>query len=1473
MRVRVRLSWQAQRGRKFSATLARVTERFARGNSVSPALLPLPTQLDGPDVVDPFSVEPGVLLFGGRFCVVEPAQFSTDTWSLVVSDVERVLGEAPHHRLHVQHIMTGGDVAAKIRLAAAVDSATQSHVYHWMSQPSGTLLLTQSARSLNLQAPLSPGDSILVASALTDLLARLHEAGVVGVGIQQDQIQLSRDKVTLTGFQHILHTGSASNDIQSLISVLDPFVDESVKDALRPIPRTAKQLLDRVRALNRQPVETLLAELLPSRAPFIGRETTLRSMLKHFEAARRGEAQIVGVVGAEGMGKSRLLEQLQDELARYAPCRTALASFGVAADARVPGFVGALDTLALASLLGSPKDRTVLAHRIRDAAGPLTSLIASLSTGLSQLLGAETRPPELHLDEQFVRHASTIANVIRSVGTSERPLIVLLDDAHEITPADQTILRYLLDETVSHHTMVVACSLSPIPHTLDAVIPTLYALTAFTVSDIERLTSATLPGHVESRRDLAQTLWKHSRGIPMTVWATIQAWTNEGYLVYRPDSRSWFLDGSPSTTTGVVDLFRHHYRQLSLDARYLGLLASIQPSPVTRQWFAEVTAWAADRVGRATYSLVSRGVAVEESGGRLRVPNGALASMIRDASGQRRLQSAHRQIALWLRSRNTGDLTQLAWHEEHATPPGKNEELCSWHVEAGHQLMNVYNIDRSKWHYERARERTSAEDLDVDAVEGLADIDLLTGRTENAIQGYLDAMERAGSTERSLQIASKAVYGFYRRGSTKLALRLGAAALRQAGEPVPRAGFSAVLLASWTVLTFWRRPTLGAAERDALCQLYPVLAAVVSNTTPSLLMLYVSRGAKHARGLTTPNASTALMFAAQGLAVVGTLFPFVRSFERRIIDRAAQLATTHDDPWAIGVVHHMRGLIEFNDGEWQAGQTSMDLAVSSFAASGDMTVGVLSLLSRAMHSYNRDHAERILVGLRRCEVAAVRQRAQDAICMAGALRAVLLARRGEPSAEALTDSLLARLDAIEDHSLSVSLAYGYLSRALLYLGRANDALARANQGVVGVGRFPNMSFMMEPLMSRLEILLSRSASRPSEWWAVRRELFLVWISVRRSPGQLANWRILAGRADLMRGRPVEARKRFESVIETRSVHRESHSMMQAHLHLASLTEATDPANAKAHHDASQNYANQLGLTLPQWGAPEDLGTITPIPSATPMALPENLSTTVAVTAIAGPLLPALQETLPSAVTFMPYIDEALEYRGNADRFQLLVVNLVFAGRDLLPGIGELTLSVGPAKLSKQEAAPINRAAAGDHILIEVAVQGLNGPLQTIGGWNVCEEIAHALGGFLHSEQTDESARLMAYLPADEPLSYSQQGQIAAFNQDDDLKVVLIVHSDDRTRATVAASVAQLGLPARELTDPDQITPSLGRHALAAFVEKAHAPVVERRILQPVVQLVARGTPVDIDTRVLRVPFVFGDLAEIIEELGLMRADE
>lgn len=332
-------------------------------------------------------------------------------------------------------------------------------------------------------------------------------------------------------------------------------------------------------------------------------------------------------------------------------------------------------------------------------------------------------------------------------------------------------------------------------------------------------------------------------------------------------------------------------------------------------------------------------------------------------------------------------------------------------------------------------------------------------------------------------------------------------------------------------------------------------------------------------------------------------------------------------------------------------------------------------------------------------------------------------------------------------------------------------------------------------------------------------------------------------------------------------------MMQAHLHLASLTEATDPVNARAHYDASQNYANQLGLSLPQWGTADEMSPMTPIPHSIPAVLPEQSTTTVAVATIAGPLLPALQETLPAAVAFTTYIHDTMEYRGNADRFQLLVVNLVFAGRDLLPGSGKLALSIRPETLTDEETAPIRRADAGDHILVEVAIQGLKGPPEKIAGWTVCEEIVHALGGFLHSKQTDDSAHLLAYLPTNEPLSFSKQDELPTFSADDHLKVVLIVHSDDRTRATVAASIAQLGLPVRELTDPDQITQSLGRHALAAFVEKAHAPVVERRILQPVVQLVARGVATETDGRALRVPFVFGDLAELVDDLGLMTADD
>ena len=60
--------------------------------------------------------------------------------------------------------------------------------------------------------------------------------------------------------------------------------------------------------------------------------------------------------------------------------------------------------------------------------------------------------------------------------------------------------------------------------------------------------------------------------------------------------------------------------------------------------------------------------------------------------------------------------------------------------------------------------------------------------TDTALELYLDALHRSGETERGLHIASKAVYGLYRRGAGRAAMVLGNAALRQAGEPTPKPG-------------------------------------------------------------------------------------------------------------------------------------------------------------------------------------------------------------------------------------------------------------------------------------------------------------------------------------------------------------------------------------------------------------------------------------------------------------------------------------------------------------------------------------------------------------------------------------------------------------------------------------------------------------------------------------------------------------
>ena len=151
-------------------------------------------------------------------------------------------------------------------------------------------------------------------------------------------------------------------------------------------------------------------------APLVGREGELTELLGRWDKARSGRGGVALVCGAPGGGKSRLVRELlvaagagdglvlegksaPDEAMPLAPIRSA-----------VERYLSAVDQLPEPA-------RTAALDRVRAAAGPVASLVRTLSPALAGLLGAARELPEEDRQEQFaVAVAAFLIGLARQAG-------------------------------------------------------------------------------------------------------------------------------------------------------------------------------------------------------------------------------------------------------------------------------------------------------------------------------------------------------------------------------------------------------------------------------------------------------------------------------------------------------------------------------------------------------------------------------------------------------------------------------------------------------------------------------------------------------------------------------------------------------------------------------------------------------------------------------------------------------------------------------------------------------------------------------------------------------------------------------------------------------------------------------------------------------------------------------------------------
>ena len=187
-------------------------------------------------------------------------------------------------------------------------------------------------------------------------------------------------------------------------------------------------------------------------APLVGREGELTELLGRWDKARSGRGGVALVCGAPGGGKSRLVRELlvaagaadvvvlegksaPDEAMPLAPIRSA-----------VERYLSAVDQLPEPA-------RTAALDRVRAAAGPVASLVRTLSPALAGLLGAARELPEEDRQEQFaVAVAAFLIGLARQAGGA----VLYLDDVQWLDAGSRRVLRHLAEDLADTPLLVAA---------------------------------------------------------------------------------------------------------------------------------------------------------------------------------------------------------------------------------------------------------------------------------------------------------------------------------------------------------------------------------------------------------------------------------------------------------------------------------------------------------------------------------------------------------------------------------------------------------------------------------------------------------------------------------------------------------------------------------------------------------------------------------------------------------------------------------------------------------------------------------------------------------------------------------------------------------------------------------------------------------------------------------------------------------
>lgn len=524
----------------------------------------------------------------------------------------------------------------------------------------------------------------------------------------------------------------------------------------------------------RLPPPPLLTSRVYDAIPFTGRDREIDLLRSRWECASRGEQQVVVVTGEPGVGKTRLVLEFAQTVARQATV-----------------LVGQCDREALVAYapwvsILQWMIRTTPAQALRrhlagiDGASELARIVPEITTRIHIAEASASAAPDGRRFRFFEASSHLIA-----AASQHAPILLLIDDVHWADQGSLLLLRHLIRSTRQASICILVTHRNDVPEWSPEFRDLLESLRreyAHTRIPLHRLSEDAVREMTEERigrhapAPLIRLVSRHTEGNPLFVVELLKHLDETGALAFVGDSERPLTLADVGLPEGIRQLLGRRLERLAATTRRVLTIGAVMGREFRLPVIDALVDVGEDGVLDAMDEALTAGIVTEEAGapGHFSFTHTLIREVLYTSITAARRVRLHHRIAEAIEQQSSGiepRVTELAYHFGQASVYRNADRAVDYASRAGDQAVAGLAFENAAHWYETALRAMDAGRSGADGTARRFDLHVKRGRSffmvgqwasaKNAFEAAVNLLDPAEHEKRSELLVRLAETAFW----------------------------------------------------------------------------------------------------------------------------------------------------------------------------------------------------------------------------------------------------------------------------------------------------------------------------------------------------------------------------------------------------------------------------------------------------------------------------------------------------------------------------------------------------------------------------------------------------------------------------------------------------------------------------------------------------------------------------------------